>query len=271
MEWVYDITGAEPILRDMPVYDAATLAKGELLMLGTTDPDSNADQGQALITAYNSTAANSAIDAVGILNDDAYDSALGTGNYTAPSSVPATATNGAYYGKVIINPFAIYRAEHSLLAADDVAITSTSTTTLTVGSLSDDIDGCYAYFPLTDDGVKGSLRYIVAAASGSCTMDSALTTTGDSSDTVCIIAPALKYATNLTADGTKVASGNCQGIFGATNIRILESYIDRDRGIEPLRKAKHSGLNGLDNCKGGNGPKFYSDIMLKDHAYGVQE
>ena len=39
-KWRYDITGAEPIVRDMPVYDAATLVYGEYVMKGTTDPDS---------------------------------------------------------------------------------------------------------------------------------------------------------------------------------------------------------------------------------------
>jgi hypothetical protein len=172
---------------------------------------------------------------------------------------------------VIINPFAVYMVEHSLAAADDVAITSTSSTTVTVPSLADDIDGYWVYFPLTAAGVKGSLRLLTASASGSATMDSALTTAGTGTDTVVLISPGLKYSFNLTADATKVSSSDCQAADEATNLRVLQSYIDKDHGYEILRAETHNALDNLDLVKSGFGPKFYYDIMLKDHAFGVQE
>jgi len=264
MRWHYDITGAEPIIRDHAVYDAAALASGELLQLGTTDPDSGSDKSLALVTAYNATAANTAINAVGILTENTYAS----GN--APDGDPAS-TTGPSYGKVIINPFAVYLAEHSLAAADDVAITSTSTTTVTVPSLADDIDGYWVYFPLTASGVKGSLRLLTASASGSATMDSALVTTGTGADTVVLIAPGTKYSFNLTADATKASSSDCQAADEATNLRVLQSYIDKDAGFEVLRANLHNAMDDLDLVKSGFGPKFYYDVMLKDHAFGVQE
>lgn len=266
MKYAYDLTGAEVIIKDMAVYDATALEYGELLMLGTTDPDSATDEGQSLVTAYSATAANSAVDAVGILNESTY----GTGG-TAPTRAAST-TTGPYYGKVIINPFAVYAVEQNIGTSYDVAITSTSTTTLTVSSLQDDIDGCWAYFPLTASGVKGSLRYITAAASGSCTMDSALTTTGNSSDTVVLIAPPPFYSFNLTADALQVASGDCQAtVKGATNLRIVQTYIDKGEGEEIMRPNLHYALNNLHNCRGGAGPRFFYHIMMKDHLYGVQE
>jgi len=154
MIWSYDLTGAEPIIKDEPIYDGAAIAKGELLMKGTTDPDSNADQGMAFVTAYSTTDANSAIDALGICLED-----KDTDSDISIDAVYATGSDGPCYGKCIINPFAVYRAEHSLAAADDAAITSTSGTTVTVGSLSDDIDGCYVYFPLSASGVFGFEHY----------------------------------------------------------------------------------------------------------------
>jgi hypothetical protein len=266
MRYHYDLSGGEAIIRDYPVYDAANLDAGELLMLGTTDPDSGADESQALITAYNATAANQAIDAIGILNESTYES-----GGTTPSRAPST-TTGPYYGKVIINPLAVYLVEQSLAAADDAAITSTSTTTLTVSSLQDDIDGAWVYFPLTQSGVKGSLRLLAASASGSATMDSALTTTGGSSDTIVLISQPLKYSLPLEAAAKKVSSGDCTAqLNAATNLRILQTYIDRDTGYELMRPQVHYALNNLDQVKGGNGPKFYYDILLKDHIFGIQE
>lgn len=266
MKWSYDITHAEPIIRDEPVYDAALIAEGELLMLGRTDPDTGTDESISFVTAYTAgSVADQAVDALGI--------SLETVNTSSSPSVASaySTTIGPCYAKCIINPFAIYQAEHSLAAADDVAITSTSTTTVTIPSLSDDIDGSWVYFPLTAAGVKGSLRLLTASASGSATMDSALTTAGTGTDTAVIITPYNKYVTSLTADATKIASGNCQAIYGATNIRSLLTLIDKDGGVEIMQPQVHYGLNNLDLVKGGNGPKFYYNIMLKDHIFGVQE
>ena len=258
--WHYDLTGAEPIFMEMPVYDASNLDNGELLMLGTTDPDSGADEGLCLVTAYDSTPANSAIDAVGILAENTYES-----GGTTPDNSPST-TTGPYYGKVIVNPFAVYLFEASQVAADDVAITSTSGTTLTISSLQDDIDGYWVYFPLNQTGVKYSLRYIVASASGSCTMASALSTNGGSSDTAIFIVPPLKYANNLTSDAKKTASGDATALSGATNLRVIEAYIQSDsHPLQRLRPAVHHSLNNLSNAR------FFNDIILKDHAFGVQQ
>lgn len=265
MKYTYSIDHSEIIIKDEPIYDAATIVKGELVMLGTTDPDTGNDEGISFVTAYSATPANSAIDALGI--------ALETKDTTDSPGVDVdySTTTGPCYAKCIINPGAVYSAEHSLAAADDVAITSTSTTTVTVASLSDDIDGSFVYFPTSAAGTKGSLRLLTASASGSATMDSALTADGTAADTVVVITPPNRYANNLTADATKIASGDCQAINGATNIRVLQVYIDKDEGIEILRPAIHNGLDNLDLVKGGNGPRFYYDIVLKDHIFGSQE
>jgi len=262
MRYTYSLnTACEPIIRDMPVYDAATIVKGELLMKGTTDPDSSTDESISLVTAYNATHANSAIDAVGISMET-----LDTDDSPSIDSAYST-TTGPAYAKTIINPSAVYQVEHSLGTSDDVAITSTSSATVTIGTLSDDIDGCFIYFPLNAVGVKGSLRLLVASASGSATMDSALDTTGTSADTACIITPIGKYVTNLTADGTKVASGNCQAIYGATNLLAIQVYVDMNAGIDVLQPAVQNGIDDLDNIYGGNGPKFYYDMILTDHLF----
>jgi hypothetical protein len=102
-------------------------------------------------------------------------------------------------------------------------------------------------------------------------MDSALTTAGTATDTVVLISAPNKYSLPLTADALQVSSGNCQATYNAaTNIRILETFIDKDGGLEVL-KPTINGLNSLDGVKGGNGPRFYYKVMLKDHIYGVQE
>jgi len=259
MKYSYDFYSHEAIVRDYLVYDAALLNYGELLML-----DATATEPGRFITAYDGTAANQAVNAIGILNEKTYQSG---------GDVPDTATgSGGQYGKIIINPFAIYMVEHSLAAADDVAITNTVTVTLTLPSLQDNIDFNWVYFPTATAGVKGSLRLIKTSTTGSCTMDSALDVAGTGSDTVVVIAAPGQYSLPLEATGVKVASGNAQAqLKAATNLRILETFIDRDAGIETMKPGVHVGLDDLNLVKGGNGPKFYYKIMLKDHVFGVQE
>jgi hypothetical protein len=256
MKYAYTLDGSEVILRDYPVYGAAALQYGALMQLGTTDPDSGADEGQAAVIAYNATAANSGTNVIGMLNE-----AIALADLVAPSTVV-----GPKYGKIIINPSAVYRGEISLAAADDIAITSTSTTTLTVASLQDDIDGAFVYFPLTQTGVKGSLRQLVASASGSATMDSALVTTGGASDTIVIIPRELKSPCNLSSDATKFVGSDATAIEGAAKFIILSRLIDADGGVEPIRYARHSGLNNLDQVRGG--VKFYLDVIPVDHLFG---
>lgn len=240
----------EPIIRDMPVYDAALLVNGELLMLGTTDPDAGADQNIAFVTAVTASAAE-AVDALGILIDSKYAA-------TAPSNVPATASLGPNYGKCIINPFAVYLAEYD--QTDAVTITSTSTTTLTVGSLEDDIDGGFAYFVGTLSGVAKSLRHINTAAAGSCVMDSALTTTGAGTDTIIKILPPNHRLTGLNAEATGLTTTAAAG--SGVSLHIADNYIQSDStSIQPLRKASHKGLNSLQNAK------FFADVVMLDHVY----
>lgn len=265
-KWSYDLEGGEIIIRDVPAYDAATIAMGEFIMKGTTDPDGGADQGLSFVTAYDGTAANQAIDALGI--------SLETATTASSPSIASTyaTTTGPCYIKAIINPLAVYMVEQSLAAADDVAITSTAAATLTVPALQDDIDGCHVYFPLSAAGVKGSLRLLTAAAAGSATMDSALVANGTGADTIVLISAPNKYSLPLEANALKVSSGACAATYNAaTNIRILETLIDRDAGLEVLTPAKFNGLNNLHLVKGGNGPRVFYKVLLKDHIYGLQE
>lgn len=263
MKWAYDIAGAEPIIKDMPAYDAATIAYGELLMLGTTAHSAGADAGISLITAYSTTVASAhAVDAVGI--------SLET-KTTADSPSIATAANATTeqcYVKTIINPFAIYRAEYD--QSDDIAITSASGTNLEVAGVADDSsDGTWVYFSGTPGPNYGSLRYCLAGgAAATFTMDTALPNTATTADKVTIIEPKPRYSNALNAEATGVAafSSGTALVGAATNLRILETYIDKNAGLEIMHPHKHYNLDNLPSTT-----KFYSDLMMKDHAYGVQE
>ena len=258
MKYAYTLDGSEVILRDYPVYGAAALKYGALMQLGVADPDAGGDEGQAAVIAYNATAANSGTNVIGMLNED-----IALADLVAPSTAV-----GPKYGKIIINPSAVYKGEISLAAADDTLITSTAAATLTVANLQDDIDGAFVYFPLTLTGVKGSLRQLLASAAGSATMDSALVTNGAGTDTIVIISRELKSPCNLSSDATKFVGSDVTAIEGAAKFIILNRFIDMDGGVELLKYKNHCGINNLHLVKGGTGVKFYYDVLPVDHLFG---
>ncbi len=248
------ISEDEPVIRDMPVYDATSLANGELLMLGTTDPDSNADQNLSYVTAVTASSAE-AVDAIGILTEGTYAA-------TAPSRVPATNASGPNFGKVIINPFAVYLAEYAQGTSDDLAVTSNSTTTLTITSLEDDIDGGWVLFVNGQTANNGSLRHLNTAASGSAVMDSALPITATSSDNIIKILPPNHRTTDLSSNG--VTLGTAAAVGSGVSLMVADNYI-RSKGtaFQPLRKISHAGRQMVD-------ARVYADLVMLDHAYNNQ-
>jgi len=255
MEYAYSIDHSEVILRETMVYDAANLDSGELLMLS----QSSTEPGRG-ITAYNATPANSAVAALGLLVDKRYQS-----GGTVPSGTSHTTPS---YGKVIINPGAVYRAEDT---TTPLAITSTSTTTLTgPTNLAQNKGGNYAYFS-AGSNAKGCLRRLASTTTGAAVLSAALK--GNASSDGRMISPLapLQNPHNLSADAKSIDGGNLQAAaYGtATRLVILQSYIDRDAGLEVLRPDTHGNVDDLDKVKGGAGPKFYYDILCRDHFFGT--
>lgn len=249
MQFLYDMFGVLEIIKDVPVYDAASFSKGELIMLGTTDPDSNADHGVAFVTAY--TGANTeAVDALGVLQET---------NATA-SEVDNLPDAGSTYLKCTVNPGAVYEAEYDQGTSNDVAITTGGvSTTVTITNLEDDIDCGWLFFPLASGGAAGKLRFISAAASGSCTVDSAITTT--TSDTIIKIFPQNHRTTDLTADGMSLKSAAAIG--SGISIMVIDNYILVNANSEkvPMRYATHKGRDDMSNAK------FFAHIRCTDHVY----
>lgn len=265
MRWYYDITGAEPIIRDCPVYDASSLADGELLMLGTT-ANNSADGGISLITAGTGTAGNDAVDAVGILTEDTYES-------TAPSRTVDN-TSGVYLGKVIINPFAVYLAEYDNGTSYDIAVESSSTTTTIYETLStitaNNLDGYWVLFVnCSTSGVGGSLRMLTANAATTFTIP-ALSATPSTSDNYIFANPAHSYAVRLTSgDAVDLdCTPTLDAPEAATNIRVLQSFVQGDaQPFVPLQS--YVSPNATINV-GSNG-RLFAAILCKDHLYGAQE
>ena len=242
----YDITGAEPIIRDVPFYDASTTAGGalgELIMLGNTAAGSD-DYGVAFQTGYEGTQSQQMVDGLGILQETVVDGTNAAGVSFA-------------YAKAIINPFAIYLVEYDQSSA--VAFTTSTTTWTFTGTSEDDIDLGWAYVVTSGATNAYDLRQITAAASGSFTIDSALTAT-ETGGTGIKILPVNHRLVDLTADALKIIMLAAAG--SGVSLHIVENYVKSNGlNIQPLRANLHRAKK-LDS-----GAKFYADVCLLDHVY----
>lgn len=141
-------------------------------------------------------------------------------------------------------PGAICAGEHSLAAADDVAVTSATGTVITITSLEDDIDGSFIYVTV-GTGV-GQLEYLEASASGNCTVKDTMTTTLDSTSSIIKLLTFGKRLHVLTSDRSKFATTDAVGTAEFQSLYV-EGKWQGSQGWERLNPTKHAGLelNGL--------------------------
>lgn len=233
MKFHYDLSGAQQIYMDIPMYgNAANILEGALVARGAT-PGTN--QGFAILAPTGLAAV------LGLAGEKTTNSVAG-----ADSKQDGTAYTK---NKVLINPFAVLLAQWDTGA---IAVASTSTTTVTITSLEDDIDGGWLL------GSDGQLQYLVAAAAGSCTTKTA--TSWTSAITVQKITPIFHATTTLSTDATKL---NQAAAAGTGKARIIQNYI-KANGVpfQPLDPTKHSGLTLTS-------PFAFSDVVFTDHAFGI--
>lgn len=234
MIWVYDLCGAEPIVRDIPFYgNGAAIIQGAGVMRGAT-PGTN--QGFAIL------ATGACTDFWGVAQE----------LHALVAAGADTKQDGTAYvsRKAIINPFAVWRAQYD--AADNMAVASTSTTTVTVTSLEDDIDGGWL---LGNDGV---LQYLVASAAGSATSKTSSGWT--SANTLIKVLPVNHQLGKLTATGEQIGT---DAAVGTATITVIENWIQaRGLPLQRLDPTKHSGLT-LTSAK------VFSSIIFRNHVYNT--
>lgn len=272
MKWAYDLTGAEPIIKDQPIYDAFSISNGELLMLGASAFSAAADAGIGLVSATPDTVgANAGVNAVGICLENKTTAGSAAGSPTDTVSI-ATAHNVTTalkcYGKTIVNPCAVYRAEMLTSSAVAVAASATAGKITVTGVAASTVDGAWVFFQSTAGPAKGNLRMVVTSATaGSLLMDAATSTLQTTADTVLLIGQKGRFVHNISGGSSTVNDAIytiTQTVgFAGTNLRIVENYIDRGQGMEILKYNIHRQISGLPVTT-----KFYQDIVMLDPAFG---
>lgn len=237
MKFAYDLQGNSEILRDVAVYGAGVdIVEGAVVMRGAT-PGTNG--GQAIVGAA------TYVDVIGVLKTLHDYSVVGDSAIAGTSWVKHP---------VIINPFAVYNAEYDVDSA--ISVASSSTTTVTITSLEDNIDAGWLY-AVAGTGI-GRLEFLTSSGSGTCTTKAA--SGWDSTTTVIKILPQWHELVDLTTAGTliKTAAAAATG-----TLTVLENYIEADSiGKAPLDPTVHSGLTGLNS----RNVKFSADIIFRNHV-----
>jgi hypothetical protein len=255
MQWHYDVTGAEPILRDLRVYNVGALSKGAAMMYG---PVATAENGGVAIITDIAQCEN----IIGVLNED----------MTAAECLSVVATGVDKYGKIIINPFAVYLAKYSQLAADDVPCTAADATgkTVTVTQVANH-ERAWAYITNVYSSTLGGYGNLfqVGAQTGTTVLtaatgyDDALLANATGDTVIVLPSP---YSADVAGGGINLATGACNlsgytASAGAGCIIILENYIEsKSRPMEPLVCSRHSGINYK-----GEAPQFYGDVFFPEH------
>jgi hypothetical protein len=256
MQYHYDVTGAEPILRDIRVYNSGALNKGTAMCSG---PVATAENCGAAIIADADVLSN----IIGVLNED----------LTAAQALSVVATGVDKYAKLIINPFAVYLAKYSKLAADDVPTTGADTTgkTVTITQVTDH-ERAWVYITNVYSSTLGGFGNLfqVGSSGGGTTVLTAATSYDDnlsgnvSGDTCIVIHP--DYGADVAGGSVNLAS-NSEDLQGYTASAaagaglVLATYIgSKVRPMEPLVCAKHSGYNYKSED-----PDFYGDLMFSEH------
>lgn len=235
MKFHYSLGGGGLNVKKYPLYSATTaIAAGAAIMKGAT-PGTN--QGFGIIAA------------------PAYPGILGVTEEpdTNTSAGGDSKQDGTAYTryKLVMNPDAVFIAELTDPVTTNIAVASTSGTTVTITSLEDDIDGGWLY------GSDFQLQWIATAASGSCTTKSA---TGWTSATkVTRLLPLFKILLDLNTAATKLLPA---AAVGTGKVIVLENYVEMQGAKrEVLNPTKHSGMTLTSFAK------LYSDILFQNHAF----
>ena len=253
MYWSYDLTGAEPIVRDMRVYSVSGthMYRGEAMGMGAV--------GAATTSGCLVIAPAILSNMVGVLQEDLL---------TDATHVSAGATPADLYGKCIINPFAVYKAKYSALAADINTTTVASATGILYTSTQvTNHFRCWVFsLSGTSKGNLGQVNVVATTASVSIKAGTPALAPVAIGDTFIVThepwcADVAGGSVDLATNAIDVSGHDGTGSAGAAV--VLENYIvSPTRPMEPLSVAKHSSINvGTDGTS-----ELWADVFFAEHV-----
>lgn len=228
-----------------PVRHGATdMVNGAILMPGIT---AGTNLGVLIV------AATAGADAIGMLK--------GPIDASEVTDTAVAGTTWNVYDCELIAPVKVIRMQYD--ASDTVTVDGgSSSTTVTITSLEDNIDTSWLYI-VSGDAV-GQLAYLTASASGSCTTKTALNPAAGTSDTAIKILRLFHQLVKINGTADKIGT---DAAAGSWTVVVLQNYIERNGATEILDPTKHDALTGLNAAP----VRFFADIGIRNTAVYTTE
>ena len=230
-------------LVDLPIYDATSLARGQSLIWG--QEGSSTGSLNALVDS-----AAVPIDIFGVLAETPTTT---TTNYSTPIVHKALVQ--------LATMMPVWRIYWDNDAANDIDVTSSTSTVLSHASGDDNLDGCWVY--INSGTGAGQLRFVTAANATTKTVNTAFTTTPDSTSDFLLIRGQGLPTGGQDLDGTFSLLASAVSATG--QLLILKNWIQGPPGTQELDVTLHE----LDNLNA-RSTRFYSDVCFLDRAFSTQ-
>lgn len=233
----------------LPIYDASSLTKGQGLKWGT---DGSSTSTCALIDV-----ADTGADIFAVL-----------------AETPATTTTNVqtpiiYQAQVrLVDNVKIWRIYYDLSTSTDLDVSSSTSTVITVASCDDNLDGSWVY--INSGTGAGQLRYVKGANTTTLTVNTAFTTTPDSTSDFILIRNVGRPTDGVALNATFEKIVPILAESSSTNMIILKNFIEGPTGVQELDITANSQLesDGLNT----RGVRFFSLVCFADtaiHAQGI--
>lgn len=238
---------------ELPIYDASALTAGQALKWGTDGGTYAGSPSNALVDC-----AATGVDIFAILQDYPGSTLIGT-NRNTPT---------IRKGRVVLvdNP-KVFKVYYDLATGNDLDVTSSTSTVVTHGTSDDDLDGSWIY--INSGTGAGQLRYVSSANTTTKTVNTAFSTTPDSTSDFILIRPEGICTGGNQLDTTFSLMRSILDGTNTSEIIVLKNFMEGAGGSWELdiTKNPHLEMDGLNT----RGVRFYSHIIFADtiiHAKG---
>jgi len=226
----------------MPIYDTTSLTKGQTLIWG---------QEASATGSYNALVDSAAvpIDVFAVLAETP---ATTTTNYSTPLIYRAQVQ--------LVNIVPVWKIYWDNATGSDISVTSSTSTAITHGSGDDNLDASWVYMN-SGTGV-GQLRFCKGAAATTKTVNTAFTTTPDSTTDFILIRNQGRPTGGQDLDSTLTKLSPAVSATG--QLLLLKNWIEGPTATEELDYTKHE-LDGLNS----RGVRFFSHVIFMDTFFSV--
>lgn len=249
LKFMKDLVQAEPVYRNLPLAASVTFVSGCAVALDTTAATTD------LILQVSTWINN-----VGVFYGY---STIATSQNSSVTTTGTIAAGTTQFGKVLVNPFAIYEAEYER----ESYVTTTNFSGTTWTATHECAAGDWLMDITTTSAAYGRIMYIASTSTTTTAtlLSTATTTPGTTDNWVHIRRPlcgqlAAQYGRidlNATADAIKSAA-----TYGGVGMQIIDNHIrsDKSTAYQPLRRATHD--NTQDSSY-----KVYAELQFVDNIW----